>query len=214
MKDYLIPTAPSETEFVEKRSRFIGHVMPVETEKEARDFIATMKSKYHDARHNCWCYHIREGGIMRYSDDGEPQGTAGQPMLEVFKREGIENYCFVSTRYFGGILLGAGGLLRAYTRSAKDALDAAGVSIVRPWELYGFSSPYHLFEQVKRAVLSVDGVIEELDYAVDIGFYVLLPVGGKDALAPLLQELSAGTMEMEFLEERFQAVPRTEKAND
>ena len=113
MAEYYIPAQDSETEFSEKRSRFIGHVWHVETEEEAREKIAEMKAKYYDARHNCWCYLIREGGITRYSDDGEPQGTAGQPMLEVFRREGVENVCCVVTRYFGGILLGTGGLLRA-----------------------------------------------------------------------------------------------------
>ena len=109
MTEYYIPTAPSETEFVEKRSRFIGHVWPVESEEEARGYIEAMKKKYYDARHNCWCYRIKEGGVERYSDDGEPQGTAGQPMLNVFQREEVTNVCCVVTRYFGGVLVGAGG---------------------------------------------------------------------------------------------------------
>ena len=133
MTEYYIPTAPSETEFTEKRSRFIGHVWRVESETEARAHVEEMKKRYYDARHNCWCYRLREGGVERYSDDGEPQGTAGQPMLNVFQREQVENVCCVVTRYFGGILLGAGGLVRAYTQSAKDALDAAGISVVRRW---------------------------------------------------------------------------------
>ncbi len=132
MTEYYIPTAPGEAELTEKRSQFLGHVRCVETEEQARAFIAEMKKKYYDARHNCWCYIIR-GGAERYSDDGEPQGTAGIPMLEVFRREGVTNVVCVVTRYFGGVLLGAGGLLRAYTKSAKDALTAAGVSAVRRW---------------------------------------------------------------------------------
>ena len=133
MTEYYVPTAPSETEFVEKRSRFIGRVKPVETEEEARAFVEEVRRRHHDARHNCWCYLLREGNVLRYSDDGEPQGTAGQPMLGVFEKEGVTNLVCVVTRYFGGVLLGAGGLVRAYTRSAKDALDAAGVSVVRRW---------------------------------------------------------------------------------
>ena len=113
MTEYYIPTQSSESEFVEKRSRFIGHVWRVESEEEARAHIEEMKKRYYDARHNCWCYIIKDGPV-RYSDDGEPQGTAGQPMLNVFQREGIVNVCCVSTRYFGGILLGAGGLVRAW----------------------------------------------------------------------------------------------------
>lgn len=111
MSDFRVPFGPSETEFTEKRSRFIGHLLPVETEEQAREFIAQMKKKYYDARHNCWCYLIG-GDTMRYGDDGEPQGTAGQPMLNVFQRENVTNVVCVVTRYFGGILLGAGGLTR------------------------------------------------------------------------------------------------------
>ena len=118
MTEYYIPTQASETEFVEKRSRFIGHVWRVDSEEEARARIEEMKKRYYDARHNCWCYLIKDGPV-RYSDDGEPQGTAGQPMLNVFQREGVVNVVCVVTRYFGGILLGAGGLVRAYTQIGR-----------------------------------------------------------------------------------------------
>ena len=120
MTEYYIPTRAAESEFVEKRSRFIGYIKPVETEAEARAFVEEIKKRHYDARHNCWCYLLREGGVVRYSDDGEPQGTAGQPMLGVFEKEGITDLVCVVTRYFGGILLGTGGLLRAYTKGAKD----------------------------------------------------------------------------------------------
>ena len=106
MEEYLIPTRTAQAEFVEKRSTFIGHVWPVDSEEQARAHIEEMKKKYHDARHNCWCYLIKDGPV-RYSDDGEPQGTAGQPMLAVFQKEGVTNACCVVTRYFGGVLLGA-----------------------------------------------------------------------------------------------------------
>ena len=158
MTEYQIPTGAAETEFTEKRSRFIGHVWPVETEAEARACIEETKKRYHDARHNCWCYLIREGGVIRYSDDGEPQGTAGQPMLGVFQKEGVENVCCVVTRYFGGVLLGAGGLTRAYGRSAKDALDAAGISVVRPWTMAEVDCPYPLFERVRLEIPALGGV--------------------------------------------------------
>ena len=125
MTEYYIPTRESETEFVEKRSRFLGHVWPVDSEEEARARIEETRKRHYDARHNCWCYIIKDGPV-RYSDDGEPQGTAGQPMLNVFQREGVVNVCCVVTRYFGGILLGAGGRGRGYTQSAQDAVDAAG----------------------------------------------------------------------------------------
>ena len=149
MTEYFVPTGASETELVEKRSRFLGHVWPVESEEEARARIEEIRKKHYDARHHCWCYRIREGGVERYSDDGEPQGTAGQPMLNVFQREGVTNVCCVVTRYFGGILLGAGGLVRAYTQSAKDALDAAGISVVRRWVEVAVPCPYSFFERLK-----------------------------------------------------------------
>ena len=102
MSEYLVPFADTESEFVEKRSRFISHIWRVETEAEARARIEEMKKKYYDARHNCWCYLLQEGNVVRYSDDGEPQGTAGQPMLNVFQRQGVVNVCCVVTRYFAG----------------------------------------------------------------------------------------------------------------
>ena len=148
MGEYYIPAGPGEAEFTEKRSRFLSHVRGVDSEEQARDFIAAMKKEYYDARHNCWCYILRDGP-ERYSDDGEPQGTAGIPMLEVFRREGVSNLVCVVTRYFGGVLLGTGGLLRAYTKSAKDALDAAGISMVRPWIQADIPCTYAMAERLK-----------------------------------------------------------------
>ena len=98
MDSYLVPFGEGEAEYVEKRSRFIGHIWRVESEEEARARIEETKKRHYDARHNCWCYVIREGGVLRYSDDGEPQGTAGQPMLNVFQREEVVNVCCVVTR--------------------------------------------------------------------------------------------------------------------
>lgn len=208
MTEYFVPTASSETEFMEKRSRFIGHVWRVETEEEARSLIAEMKSKHHDARHNCWCYLLHEGNVVRYSDDGEPQGTAGQPMLEMFRREGVENVCCVVTRYFGGILLGAGGLLRAYTRSAKDALDAAGISVVRRLVILGLNCPYHLFERTKLEVESLHGVVDEVTFAADVCLHLLLPEELVERFTEKVTEFTAGGVSLEVLGERFQAVPR------
>ena len=207
MTEYFIPTAPSETEFVEKRSRFIGHVQPVETEEDARAFIEQLKKRYHDARHNCWCYLLREGGVVRYSDDGEPQGTAGQPMLGVFEKEGVTNLVCVVTRYFGGILLGAGGLVRAYTRSAKDALDAAGVSVVRRWVRVLVPCSYSLFERVRIETEQFGGVIEDTEYAADILLTVLVPEERAEEYAAHLLDVSAGTIETLTDGEVFQPVP-------
>ena len=209
MTEYLVPTKPSETEFTEKRSTFIGHVWPVETEAEARARVEEMKKKYHDARHNCWCYLLR-GGPVRYSDDGEPQGTAGQPMLAVFQKEGVTNVCCVATRYFGGVLLGAGGLVRAYTQSAKDALDAAGISVVRRWVELAVDCPYSFLERVKLACAAQGGVVGEIEYATAVTVHALLPEGGAEAFRARMTELSAGGIEAAELGEVFRAAPLPE----
>ena len=206
MTEYYVPTKASEAELTEKRSTFIGHVWPVETEEEARARIDEMKKKYHDARHNCWCYLLKDGPV-RYSDDGEPQGTAGQPMLGVFQKEGVTNVCCVVTRYFGGILLGAGGLVRAYTQSAKDALDAAGISVVRRWVELAVDCPYSYLERVKLECTALDGVVGEIEYAAAVTVHALLPEGNAAAFAARMTELSAGTFAAAELGERFQPVP-------
>ena len=206
MIEYFIPTREAEATFVEKRSEFIGHVWPVDTEEEARAHIEAMKKKYHDARHNCWCYIVKDGPV-RYSDDGEPQGTAGQPMLGVFQKEGVTNVCCVVTRYFGGILLGAGGLVRAYTQSAKDALDAAGISVVRRWVDMAVDCPYNFFERVKNEVAALNGVVGEVEYAAGVTVHALMPEEQTEAFAARMVELSAGTFEAIELGESFKAVP-------
>ena len=154
---YRVPFGDAESEFTEKRSRFISHLWRVETEAEARQHIEETKKTYYDARHNCWCYLIQEGGVVRYSDDGEPQGTAGQPMLNVFQRQEVTNVCCVVTRYFGGILLGAGGLTRAYSKGAKDVLEAAGVCRMSQWTLWDVPCTYPLFERMKLEIAAAGG---------------------------------------------------------
>ena len=210
MTEYFIPTGASETELVEKRSRFLGHVWPVESEGEARARIEEIRKKHYDARHHCWCYRIREGGVERYSDDGEPQGTAGQPRLNVFQREGVTNVCCVVTRYFGGILLGAGGLVRAYTQSAKDALDAAGISVVRRWVEVAVPCPYSFFERLKLELEAHGGVLGEVEYAADVTVHALLPEERAEAFSARLTELAAGGVAAQVCGESFQAVPRTQ----
>ena len=209
MTEYYIPTASAEAELVEKRSRFIGQVKPVETEEEARAFVEQVKKKHYDARHNCWCYRLRDGGVERYSDDGEPQGTAGQPMLNVFQREEVTNVVCVVTRYFGGVLLGAGGLVRAYSQSAKDALDAAGVSVVRRWVEAAVPCPYSFFDRVKLEVEAHGGVLGETEYAADVTVHALLPEGQVEAFSARMTELTAGGTEVQILGEAFKAVPVT-----
>ncbi len=206
MTEYLVPTKPSETQFTEKRSTFIGRVWPVQSEEEARARIEETKKRHYDARHNCWCYLIKDGPV-RYSDDGEPQGTAGQPMLGVFQKEGVTNVCCVVTRYFGGVLLGAGGLVRAYARSAKDALDAAGRSAVRRWMAMEVPCSYAQFEEVRRAVFHFGGVEERVDYGADVLLSVLIPEGQAGEFVAHLFDASAGTIEALEAGEVFRAAP-------
>lgn len=206
MTEYYIPSGNSQTEFTEKRSRFIGRVWPVDSEEQARALIEATKKQHYDARHNCWCYLIKDGPV-RYSDDGEPQGTAGQPMLNVFQREGVENVCCVVTRYFGGILLGAGGLVRAYTQSAKDALDAAGISVVRRWVAMEVPCSYSQFEAMRREVQAFGGVVENVDYGADVVLSSLLPEEQAEAFSARILDVSAGTIEVLTAGESMQAVP-------
>ncbi len=206
MLEYYIPTGPSEAELVEKRSRFIGPVGRVAPAEEARARLEEVRKRHYDARHHCWCCRLREGA-ERYSDDGEPQGTAGQPMLNVFQREGVTDVLCVVTRYFGGILLGAGGLVRAYTQAAKDALDAAGVSVVRRWVALEVPCTYAQFEEVRREVLRFGGVVEHVDYGADVLLSVLVPEGQAAAFSAHLLDASAGTIEILAAGERLKDVP-------
>lgn len=207
MTGYYIPTGHSETELIEKRSRFIGQVWRAATEEEARARIEETKKKHYDARHNCWCYRLREGGAERYSDDGEPQGTAGQPMLNVFQREDVTDMVCVVTRYFGGILLGAGGLVRAYAQSAKDALDGAGISVVRRWVAMEVPCTYARFEEVRREVSRFGGVEEQADYSADVLLSVLIPEEQAAPFSARLLDLSAGTIQVLEAGEQFKDVP-------
>ena len=209
MTSYRVPYENGESEFVEKRSRFISHIWRVESEAEARARIEEMKKQYYDARHNCWCYLLQDGPV-RYSDDGEPQGTAGQPMLNVFQRAEITNVCCVVTRYFGGILLGAGGLTRAYTRGAKDALQAVGAAEMSLWTLWDVTCSYPLFERMKLEIAACGGVVRDADYGADIRLRAAFPAGGAEAFAPRLTELSAGSLEMAAAGEEFLPGPRLE----
>ena len=206
MTEYYIPTRAGDAEYVEKRSRFLGKVRHVESEEEARAFIDAMKKQYHDARHNCWCYILREG-IMRYSDDGEPQGTAGQPMLNVFQKEGVTDVVCVVTRYFGGVLLGAGGLCRAYTKSAKDALDAAGISVVRRWVEVSIPCSYSLFSRIAQEVPAWKGVVTDTEYGADVTLRALLPEESEEAFARQILDLTAGTVRVQSVGEALRAVP-------
>ena len=191
--NYRVLLSGGEGEIVEKKSRFISTIRKCETEEEAVAFIEEMKKKYWDARHNCSAFIIgSRGELTRCSDDGEPSGTAGRPMLEVLTGSGIRNIAVVVTRYFGGTLLGTGGLVRAYTQAAKDALDAAGLSVVRRWVELSVDCPYGFLERVRLECAALGGVVEGEEYAVQVTLRALLPEGQAEAFSMRMTELSAG----------------------
>ena len=202
MEDYLVPRGVGQAEYIEKKSRFLGGVYPVTSEQEAKEILERVRKQHYDARHNCWCY-ILKSGQKRYSDDGEPQGTAGQPMLNVFEREGVVDVLCVVTRYFGGILLGTGGLCRAYTKAAKDALDAAGISKMQPWLRQQITVSYALFERAKLLIAAQEGAVEDAQYGADILITYRIPEGADERLRTALREASSGSVVPSLLEEIF-----------
>ena len=185
----------AEDVFVEKKSRFIGAAQPVQNEAEARAFLASRREKFYDASHNCFAFTLRDGGILRYSDDGEPQGTAGTPILEVLRREGLWNIAVVVTRYFGGTLLGAGGLIRAYAHTAKLAVDAAQRVTMCPCTLLMLACPYALYEQMQILLNRHKAVILDTDFAADITFQLRIRSEGVEPLHRDCIELSNGGVE-------------------
>ncbi|MGI6014022.1 MAG: YigZ family protein [Oscillospiraceae bacterium] len=206
MSDYLVPAGYGEAEFVEKRSRFIGRVWPVEEEAEAIAHIKAMREQYWDATHNVYAYIIRENGIMRFSDDGEPSGTSGMPTLNVFRSGDIQNLCCVVTRYFGGILLGAGGLVRAYSNTAKLALDAAGVSLMTRWDNLLLSCSYAQYERILRLLQTYEAVVENTDFAADVMLELLIRSDRSQEFTTKLTDLTAGTVLCESVGTCFRGV--------
>ena len=206
MDEYLVPTQFGEDEFYEKKSRFIGRAWPVETEEEALEKIQQMKKQHYDATHNCWAYIIKDGAV-RFSDDGEPGGTAGMPMLQVLQREGLYNICCVVTRYFGGILLGAGGLVRAYTKGAKIAVDAAGKSMKRVWTVVYLPCPYTFYERVKLLVAEFGGIIRGTEFGAEVELEVLFPEANVQPFFEKLTDMTSGTVEGMETGQEYKAFP-------
>ena len=206
MDEYLVPTAFGEDEFIEKKSRFIGRLWPVETEEAALEKIQEMKKKHYDATHNCWAYIIKDGAV-RFSDDGEPGGTAGMPMLQVLQREGLYNVVCVVTRYFGGILLGAGGLVRAYTKGAKIAVDAAGKSMKRVWTVLYVPCPYTYYERVKLLAGECQGIVRQVDFGAEVELELLFPEAATQTFLEKLTDMTAGTVEGMETGQEYRAFP-------
>lgn len=193
----------ASAEFTEKKSVFIGYACPVKTEEEAVEFIKKIRHKHGDATHNCYAYQLNGGGIARYSDDGEPQGTAGVPILDVIKKSGVDDCCVVVTRYFGGILLGAGGLVRAYAAGAKVALDAAHIVTYESYTEFRVVCDYSAYQKLANE-LPKYGVITD---ASDFGGSVTLRLACKKTVfadfSDKLAEMFAGKVVAEHLGERF-----------
>ena len=206
MDEYLVPTAFGEDDFYEKKSHFIGRAWPVETEEEALEKIQAMKKQHYDATHNCWAYIIKDGAV-RFSDDGEPGGTAGMPMLQVLQREGLYNIVCVVTRYFGGILLGAGGLVRAYTKGAKIAVDAAGKSMKRVWTVVYLPCPYTFYERVKLLIAEFGGIIRETEFGAEVELELLFPEANVPAFFEKLTDMTSGTVEGMETGKEYRAFP-------
>ena len=200
VKDY------GEDEFIEKKSRFIGRVWLVESEEEALEKIQQMKKQHYDASHNCWAYIIRDGA-MRFSDDGEPGGTAGNPMMQVLQREQLYNVVCVVTRYFGGVLLGAGGLVRAYTKGAKIAIDAAGKSMKRVWTVLYIPCPYNFYERVKLEAEAFGAVIRKTDFAAEVELEILVAREQTQSFLDKLTDMTAGTVEGMEIGQEYRAFP-------
>lgn len=162
-------------EIVEKKSRFISHVFPVSNEKDAIDFINTLKSKYWNATHNVYAYVLKDNNIERYSDDGEPTGTAGIPTLDVIRKEGLVDLCVVTTRYFGGTLLGAGGLVRAYTKSAKCGIYSAGIIKRILCYKYTVKADYTMLGKIQNTANEMGCISSDIEYTDNVILKYFVP---------------------------------------
>lgn len=167
-KDYKTVLNEAQGEFTEKRSRFIGYCKPVRTEQEAIDFINEKRSQHWNATHNVYAYSLREGNIKRYTDDGEPSGTAGMPMLDVITKNEIYDVCIVVTRYFGGVLLGTGGLVRAYSQGAKVALEAGQVVMMQSCLMCTAKCTYNQYGKVSSLIMEIGAEIDDTIYEADV----------------------------------------------
>lgn len=200
---YLTIKEYATDEIVEKRSRFIGYVKPVSTEQEALEFINGIKQKHYDAKHNVFAYVLRESGICRYSDDGEPQGTAGQPILKILQGEGLVDCVVVVTRYFGGILLGTGGLVRAYTDATLAALKK---TTPRKMELYSRMTAEYSYDfhgKFTPLVYGADGRIGETIYQQNVLAEIFIPVLRRQEFEKSLTDASRGKVTAKCEEEIY-----------
>lgn len=190
-------------EYIVKRSRFIGYAKPVTTVKEANDFIAEIKSKHWDATHNVYAYILREGGVKRYSDDGEPQGTAGVPVLDVLEKEGLVDACVVVTRYFGGILLGGGGLVRAYSHSAKIGIDSAEIIIMAHCTDMEIECDYTFYGKLNSFLQNEEAVILDTQFTDNVKVIFRIKSENESNIIEKTVDLSNGKINPKVISEKF-----------
>ena len=190
-------------EFEEKRSLFIGHAKHVTSEEEAQEYVKQKKKEYSDATHNCWAYLLKGGIVARYSDDGEPQGTAGVPMLEAIRKSGVSDCVVVVTRYFGGVLLGAGGLVRAYSHGTKIALDAAKIVTYEKYAELVLDCSYSDYQKYSVILPTFGAIIDDTDFSDRVVIKFAVKEIAVDSLMTKITEMSGGRDKPEITGERF-----------
>ena len=194
MKEYVTIAQRAEDDFFERKSQFIGYIAPVSSEEEALAFLAEIRAKHRDARHNCFAY-ILQNGVKRASDDGEPQGTAGVPIMEVVEREGLTDVIVVVTRYFGGILLGAGGLVRAYAHAAKLAVDAAQRKVMSPAVLVEMQMDYNQYGRINNVLSKYTAIVQDTAFTDMVTMRILFIERDVEAFRAELTEMTEATVE-------------------
>ena len=207
MDEYLVPTQAADAEYTVQRSRFIGHIRPVENEEQALTLLKQTREKYWNANHNVYAY-IIHGGATRYSDDSEPQGTAGMPVLDVLRKTGLENVLCIVTRYFGGILV------RAYTKSASLAVDAAGISKKQVWVTVDVPCPYALYERLKQTAEEHGGIVADTEFGAEVLLHVLVPRTAKEDFLAGVVDSSLGQTAGQVTGEEYRAFPVERQAAD
>ncbi len=189
-----------EARFIEKKSEFIGYLCPVQTEEQAVAFIEEIRAMHRKATHNCYAYILRDNNAARHSDDGEPGGTAGVPIYEVLRKEGLTDVCCVVTRYFGGVLLGAGGLVRAYTKGAKDAVDAAQIKCMAEAVKLAVTVDYGLYGRLAQVFADFDARVEDERFADNVRIVLHIRAENSQKLTDKLVDVCNGAVSVEEIE--------------
>ena len=205
--EYKTIIAEASAEFVERRSRFIGHIKPVQTEEDAISFINQIKSDYWDAAHNVYAYVLRNGQTKRYSDDGEPQGTAGIPALDVLLKSGVTDTVVVVTRYFGGVLLGAGGLVRAYSHSVSLALESARIVTMRECKQLELRCDYNHYGKISGLIPECNGMIDHTDFTDAVTVFFHMAEQDMEYFRKQLLDYTCGQVDFTINGENFYVVP-------